>query len=160
MKVVLCVFLIISFVYLGASITVNIKRQKGFWQEIVRLCEVLISNIGFGQKKLKQIIDEYSLSAVQSKSVLMSISDNINSQKKFDIKHKDIAFETEEKLLLDEFFNELGSLDSFSEIDRIKNYKVRFEGVEKVYIDKYNKFSPLIIKLCLIFGIMLCIVII
>ena len=51
-------------------------------------------------------------------------------------------------------------MDSKSEIARIASYKSRFESIEALYTERYKKFSPLIVKLCLIFGLMLCIVLI
>ncbi len=158
MKIILCVFLIIAFLYLGISISGNMKKKKAFWNEIVKMCEILSSSICFGHKKVAEIINENIASMPTSKKFLLSIADNVDVSQNY---HKcDIELKEEESNLLQEFFDNLGLLDSSGEVERINLYKKRFEIIEKTYLERYNKFSPILIKLCLIFGIMAVIVLI
>ena len=66
--------------------------------------------------------------------------------------------ELEEERLIDEFFQSLGEMDSYNELIKINNYKIRFVQKYDYYHEKSSKFSPLIFKLSIIFGIVICIV--
>lgn len=155
-KVIICILLICAFLYIGIVITNNLKKRKMFWQEIINFCDVLSSNIGFGQKKLKVIINEFANDqAVCSKIFFLQ---NMDSNKV--LMPKNIELEKSEEKLLGEFFAGIGDKDSNSEVERIKIFRQQFCNIEASYIERCKKFSPLIVKLCLIFGIMICIVLI
>lgn len=158
-KLIICIILAGAFIYLGFCISNNLKRKKQFWEEIVKLCDYMSCNIGFGQKKLNEIAIEFSNNVAKvSNDIVKTISSEKDSTQKISAKNIDMT--SEESSLVGEFFEGLGSMDSKSEIARIASYKARFEGIESFYAERYKKFSPLIVKLCLIFGLMLCIVLI
>lgn len=155
-KVIICILLICAFLYIGIVITTNLKKRKIFWQEIINFCDILSSNIGFGQKKLNFIIKEFvDDQAVYSKTFFLQ---NIDANKV--LMPKNIELEKAEEKLLVEFFTGIGDKDSNSEVERIKIFRQQFCGIEAGYIERCKRFSPLIVKLCLIFGIMVCIVLI
>lgn len=158
-KLIICAILAGAFIYLGICISNNLKKKKQFWEEIVKLCDYMSCNIGFGQKKLNEIAMEFSSNVAKvSNDVVKTMSSEKDSSQKSPIKSIDMT--SEENALIKEFFDGLGSMDSKSEIARIASYKARFESIEALYTERYKKFSPLIVKLCLIFGLMLCIVLI
>ena len=159
MKLLLCAFLIISFVYLGSSIVRNIKKKKILLEDVVKLCNELVSNINFGQKKIIEIIQPFCENCCSQNVVLEKVVENLKNNKKVEIENV-YGLSEYEVGLLKEFFNGLGDLDSVGESSRINNFKQRFEGILKDYSDKYKQFGPLIIKLSLIFGVLISIVLI
>jgi hypothetical protein len=119
---------------------------------------MLSTNIGFGQKKIKEIILDYQqICHGDCKQLLINFANNDQC--------KDIFFEVsnnllddEERGILMEFFQTLGELDVYNELIKIENYKVRFLKKYNNYYEKSDKFCPLIFKLSVVFGIGLFIV--
>ena len=157
MKIVLCCVLIASCIYVGFVLSSDIKKKKLFWGDMVKFCEFLSVNIGFGQKKLKEILLSYQDMCCEELKVMLK-NYLINSSFLLESSENNSLFNKEEQNLLEEFFNSLGEFDVFNELIKVENYKTRFLKKYEIYCEKSFKFSPLILKLALIFGIMLCIV--
>ncbi len=160
MKIVLSILLIISCLYIGISISGSIKKKKEFWEDIVKLCEYLAQNINFGQKKLNEILLSYkTICGVRCQSLIDTFIDT-KGKGNFLESFENYFFEESEKKLLVEFFDQIGEFDVYNELAKTENYKMRFMKILDKYSEKNKKFSPLIVKLSLIFGIVICIVLI
>ncbi len=159
MKLIICLLLIAACIYLGISLSTAINKKKRFWEDLVKLCEVLTASISFGQKKLREILLEYKQICGNSCSQLIdNFLFNENNKFPFEVNIKGIIFSIEEENLLKEFFDKIGELDAYNEIIKINNYKLRFDDYLKQQSEKSIKLSPLLIKLSIIFGIIVCIV--
>ena len=135
----------------------NLKTKTRFWNDIVKFCEMLSSEIGFGQRKLNEIILNYQqICSEECKRILQNYIKRGCGEKIFS--RCECLLDLEEEKLLDEFFQTLGETDSYNELIKINNYKIRFVQKYDYYHEKSSKFSPLIFKLSIIFGIVICIV--
>ena len=160
MKIVLSILLILACLYIGISISGSIKKKKEFWEDVVKLCEYLSQNINFGQKKLNEILLSYkTICGIKCQSLIDTFVDAKGKGGLLE-SFENYFFEESEKKLLLEFFDQIGELDVYNELAKIENYKLRFIKILDKYSEKSKKFSPLIVKLSLIFGIAICIVLI
>jgi len=160
MKIVLSILLILACLYIGISISGSIKKKKEFWEDVVKLCEYLSQNINFGQKKLNEILLSYkTICGIKCQSLIDTFIDTKGKGELLESFENYFFEECERKLLL-EFFDQIGELDVYNELAKIENYKSRFIKILDKYSEKSKKFSPLIVKLSLIFGIAICIVLI
>ena len=161
-KVIICLLIICFCFALGVVFSNSIKRRKNFWFDITMLCDYMISNISFGQKKVKEIFSEFSASCKpECKGMLDNYIDInfLNTTKSFKAP-ENIDFTSLEQKTLEDFFNHIGEFDSLNEIEKIKNYKQTFNNFLQEYDSKNAKYSPLIIKLAIIFGLVIAIVLI
>lgn len=160
MKIVLSILLILACLYIGITISGSIKKKKEFWEDVVKLCEYLSQNINFGQKKLNEILLSYkTICGIKCQSLIDTFVDTKGKRGLLE-SFENYFFEESEKKLLLEFFDQIGELDVYNELAKIQNYKLRFIKILDKYSEKSKKFSPLIVKLSLIFGIAICIVLI
>ena len=156
MKLILCCILVAVCIYLGIVVASNLKTKKTFWEDLVKFCEFLSANIGFGQKKINEVIMDYeALCSPVCKKVLMDYVAHNNPLLQVCLEN---FLNREEEQILKEFFNALGELDVTNELIKIENYRARFLKKYEQYLDKNNKYAPLTIKLSIIFGIVICIV--
>ncbi len=158
MKIILCCVLMVACTYLGFVVANNLKQKRKFWEDMVRFCEFLASNIGFGQRKIDEIVSEYK--DICSCDCQRLLTTYIDGKSGVDLLYdmQENFFEREEEKLLQEFFSVLGELDVYNELVKIENYKARFSKKFDYYLEKNNKYAPLTVKLSIIFGIVVCIV--
>ncbi len=157
MKLLICLAIIVLSLCLGVVFVNQLKRKKCFWIEMVKLCDVLSANINFGQKKIKEILIDYSKNCNKELNRIINMYLLFLDKKTSTFVVEDFDYDVEKTKNIKEFFESFGELDIYNELSRIENYKKIFAVYKNKAEENDAKYGSLIIKLSLIFSILICI---
>lgn len=154
MKLILIVALIVLCGYIGFGLSRYYVNRRKFFEELVMLMEKLSLDINFTKDKLTDIllsqkINSKSLSLLVNNFIAILDGPELNFEALFD----GIKFLSEdEKGIILSFFKSLGRFDVELQTLQIFQYRERLQDILKVCEEKERKYSPMFIKLALMFG--------
>jgi len=140
-----------SFVYAGFRIRRGYKQRRDFFQDLVRFCDHLSTEINFSKNTVEQVIRRYiDTYSPEFAEVLLKYSHLVAS--KADITQDSLRQFIGREDVAD-FFFELGKHSSFEELEKTKSARLRFESHLTKARDKLSKEASIYFKICIILGV-------
>ena len=149
-----------TFAVTGYIFYRNYVLRKKYFESLIGFCNNLTTEINFSKKNISLIIDDYINNYCASfKSDLECYKNLIDNNK--DLGSHTTKVETElwnklaetEKTIIWEFLCSLGRHSSIEELQKIKNYKSRFEKWYEVANEKVKKEASITLKISILLGI-------
>ena len=155
MEFIFLIAILCGSVYLGFSFSKYYKDKLLFYNELNYFCDILENEITFHKNTISEIIKK---NLDSFKGVLKNSLVNYFIDKK---PYKNISIITEkENAFIQKFFSSLGKFDSDGELANIKNYKLEVKKYIGNSEEDNKKIGSAGTKLGIIFGLLLCIVLI
>ena len=165
MKIALILILIFMSGAIGYGLSGVYKQKKKFYDSYLIFLQDLLSDIGFSENKLSNIIQEKKNTITNKELNILLV--NYQNVIKGDVELTKENLFNNIKLLNEQekneiylFFKTLGKTDVFNQVESIKN---RCESTKK-YCDKLakdcEKYCPLYTKLSILLGLFLALLII
>ena len=164
MKIVLCIILVVLFGGIGYGISSNYIKRKRFFFELNNFLIFLKTEISFSQTKLETIINNFKQRACSKDLIilldnyLISLSRNLLTKDNLFQKTSILSEQEKESIYL--FFNGLGKIDVFNQIDVIEKFINTSAEYLNIAKEESSKYSALYTKLGIIIGAFLSLVII
>jgi len=140
-----------GFVYAAFRIRRGYKQRLDFFQDLVRFCDHLTTEIAFSKNCVEQVIrryiDTYNPGFAE---VLLKYSHLVAG--KSDITQESLRQFIDRDDVAD-FFFELGKHSSSEELEKIKSARLRFESHLTKARDKLSKEASVYFKICIILGV-------
>lgn len=141
---------------ISASTMIGIARLKSKKKRVdclaslVRLCNMLISEISFRKDNLFKLLSDFA------ESDRTELGEHIkrfcvSPYSSIEIKSK--TLKSNEKQLVADFLRSLGMTDSETQILELRNYKKRFEEILECENEKYKKTANMELKLFILAGL-------
>lgn len=164
MTIVLVVVIVFCFTLLGYKIALYYINRKKFFSSLEMLLSAIELDVVFSQDKLKNVIQRNSNVLVSKDLILVcsKICEDLENKKGIggEIFNNITILKKDEKEVLLKFFSSLGRFDALSQSKEIKAYSMRFNEFYIQADNECKKYASLFIKLGLIFGLMVCLLII
>lgn len=164
MKVFLLFVIFFCCLLIGFSIKTYFKKRKNFYDNSVKFCEKVLSDISFKNEKLQLIInnsiaefnDEFYDALFNFNLYLSNKISKTSFQNWF---NKKLYFlSSYEKSNFLNFIFSLGSQTKDEEIEKILNYKELLKSLKDEVNKKNRKYSGLYFKLFVVLGLTICII--
>ena len=141
----------------GLALSRRGKEREEYYNDVVRLCSYLISNISFKADKIASV-----LASAEVRSV--ALKKNLNEYKAY-IEGGEFAMSENcltkgEAAYVKEFFIRLGRYDGDTQLNELKRCECEFEAKHKDIKTKNDKQGNMYIKLGLLFGLLVGILLI
>ncbi len=166
MKTILLSAVFIIPVYVGFVFSKKYVKKSNFYNGLMGFCNSAINEINFCHTRLKELIDNnMSIANVEYKKFLILYKSYLTEGKGRETFGNEIR-ENFNYLTNDEidkivsFFCNLGNRDVDSELSNINNYLSTFDTYNKVAEENKKKYSPMYIKLGILFGVAVVVVLI
>ncbi len=164
MTIILVLIIIFCFGLIGFKLSAFYINRKKFFSSLQILLSNLELDVSFSQDKLKNLIQKNNknLTSKDLNALCQNIFNLLDKKQMIDYEiFNDIKIlKKEEKDLIFSFFNSLGRLDAYSQSKEIKSYQNKINEFYNEANDECKKYASLFIKLGIIFGILVCLLII
>jgi hypothetical protein len=138
-------------VYIGFRIRRGYKYRRDFYQDLVKFCDHLTTEINFSKNTVEQVIRRYidtynpgfAELLLKYSHLLAGNSDITRERLKEFIEKDDIV----------DFFLGLGAHSAAEELEKIKSARAHFEGHLTKARDKLSKEAAVYFKICIILGV-------
>ena len=151
------IYILVTFAFavlgavVGNQIHKKYKARRLYFQQLLSLINLLISDFSFRQSKLKSVIIDFEKTAgVEMKIHCNEFINSINGDK---LSLSKLLLTSEEHLTVEKFFTALGTLDLDTQLGQLNAYKDKFNEyyqTSKAGEEKYGKPS---VKLGFLLGL-------
>lgn len=157
MKIILILVLVCLCSYVGFGFGKYYKKRKVFFQEFVLLLESLNLDISFSREKIHVILTQKNF---KSSSLNKLIENYVNLLQKEGFDEKELfenvkILKEDEMNLIYNFFKMLGRFNVDLQTKQIQEHKQKILIVSKQCDEEEKKYSPLFLKLGIMFGALL-----
>ena len=164
MTIILVIIIIFCFGLIGYKLSTFYINRKKFFSSMQVLMSNLELDVSFSQDKLKNLIKKNSenVSSKELNVLCENVFGLLDKKQKIDyeIFNEIKILKKEEKDIIFSFFSSLGRFDASSQSKEIKMYQNKIDELYDVSNDECKKYASLFIKLGIIFGILVCLLII
>lgn len=164
MTVILILLIIFCFGLIGYKLSAFYISRKKFFSSLEILMSNLELDVSFSKDKLKNLIlkNSENLNSKELVEFCKKYFELLDKKQKldFELVNEIKILKKEEKDLIFLFFNSIGKLDAYSQSKEIKMYQNKVNEYYLQASDECKKYAGLYIKLGIIFGILICLLII
>ena len=158
-KAVLFAFIIFGCGLVGQAVKNYYKQKVCYWSDALLLIVTLQAELDFYQSKLPDVINKISLQIgsaflVDAKTLLKAVSGGCQQ----DVTINNKLLTGDQNANITRFFQMLGGTDIFSQKVQLDYYKNIFDGYKANAEEDYNKKGGMIFKLCVLAGLLLCVI--